>query len=97
MPAATASCRLAARSDTGWRSTTAKSVTANLPPSSAAMRSNCTVSHDTELSRSFKTAASEPGSCFQDGRALTSALIRAACSRSNTSTSSRTYSGLPCA
>ena len=74
MPAAAASCRPTARSDTGLRSTTARSVTVNLPPSSAAMRSICAVSTDTELSRSVSTAASETGSCSPAG--ATSAIGR---------------------
>src|ERR1700759_1708819 len=62
MPAATASWTSAASSEAGRRSTTARSVTANLPPSRAAVRSSCAAPADTEPSRSVSTAASEAGS-----------------------------------
>jgi hypothetical protein len=97
MPAATASSRTAARSDTGRRSTTARSAGANLPPSSAAARSICPVSADTELSRSASTSVSEADSCSLAEVTSATGLAGMACSRTKASISSRTYSGLPAA
>ena len=87
---ATASCRPAARSDAGRRSSTARSVTANFPPSSAAIRSICAVSAATELSRSPSAADSEIGSCSWATETSATGLTCSACSRTKASASSRT-------
>jgi hypothetical protein len=73
-------------------------VTANLPPSSAAVRSIFAVPAETELSRSVSTAASEAGNRSPAAEISAAAgPISRACSRTMASTSSRTYSGLPAA
>ena len=83
MPAATASCRPADSSETRRRIITAKSATANVPPSSVALRNICAVSGGTELSRSLSTSVSVIGSSSRAEE--TSAVVPtcSACSRAN--------------